>query len=139
MCTWPHFTEAETEAQVWRETQDCQHPPQAPIQTPTTASGKPPHPTIAGRPPLPSRGKLTCHCNSGGCVVELEQRGTGRAPLSAPNPTAPSASQPHPVEGRWGHASTTKNFELSAVCHLVTRLTIPPQPHPSAGKLLSQV
>lgn len=54
MCTWPHFTEAETEAQkVWRETQDCQHPPQAPIQTPTTASGKPPHPTIAGRPPSP--------------------------------------------------------------------------------------
>lgn len=100
---------------------------------------KAPSPHHSRKAPLPSRGKLTCHCNSGGCVVELEQRGTGRAPLSAPNPTAPSASQPHPVEGRWGHASTTKNFELSAVCHLVTRLTIPLQPHPSAGKLLSQV
>lgn len=43
------------EAETGRGTQDCRHPPQTPIQTPTSASGKPSHfPTIAGSPPLPS-------------------------------------------------------------------------------------
>lgn len=137
MCTWPHLQRRKPEAQVWRETQDCQqHPPSGSEQFKHShyclrKAPSPHHIVISSR-------ESSLATVTWGCVVEPEQRGTGRAPLSAPNPTAPSASS-HPVEGQMGPRSTTKNFELSAVCHLVTRLTIPLQPHPSAGKLLSQV
>lgn len=58
-----HFTEAETEAQkVWRETQDCQHPLRLRFKHLLLPPGSP-SPALEG--PLPSRGKLTCHCNSG--------------------------------------------------------------------------
>ena len=92
LCTWPHLQKRKLRpgrCGGGPKTADTplrlpfKHPP-LPPESPTT--------TIAGRP-LPSRGQLTCPCNSGGRVVELEQRGTGRAPLcGAPHPTAPSAS-----------------------------------------------
>lgn len=67
------------------------HPP-LPPESPTT--------TIAGRPPLPSRGQLTCPGNSGGCVVELQQRGTGRAPsLRSPAPHSPLSLIPWKADG----------------------------------------
>lgn len=69
MCTWPHFREAETEAQkVWRETQDCQHPPQAPIQTPSTASGKSPPPHHSRKAPLSPPGESSLATVTRGAV-----------------------------------------------------------------------